>query len=78
MISAWKEPPSAIVQINQSGLTTLTPAGSWISPANTAPGLSTSILKCCGSLESVLTAKPFRFNITSITSSTTPGIAVYS
>ena len=44
--SAWNEPPSATVQINQSGLTTLTPAGNWISLANTGPGLSTSILKC--------------------------------
>ena len=78
VISAWKLPPSAIVQINQSGLTILTPAGNSISLANTGPGLSISILKTCGSADSVLIDKPLKFNNTSTTSSNTPGIAVYS
>ena len=34
--------------------------------------------ECCDSLDSVLTTKPLRLSITSITSSKTPGIAVYS
>ena len=57
VISAWIEPPWDSVQITQSGLTILTPAGNSISPAKTGPGFEASNLKCCGSIHADITVE---------------------